>query len=71
MIEKCRKLWCRYFHEGVMRPHCGQYRCAVCLRSWPVPWEASTVKQQAALEAQPKTQFQPAVVSRGEAAATA
>jgi hypothetical protein len=31
--------WCRHFHRRTLRPFCGQYICAVCLRKWPVPWE--------------------------------
>ena len=38
MLEFVRKWWCRTFHEKVMRPICGNYRCAECLREWPVNW---------------------------------
>lgn len=45
MIEILEKWWCRHFHSGLLRPASGQYRCSVCLRSWPVPWGAQTLTQ--------------------------
>jgi len=38
MLEVAGKWWCRTFHKKVMRPVCGHYRCAECLREWPVNW---------------------------------
>jgi len=40
MLELVGKWWCRTFHEKVMRPVCGHYRCAECLRQWPVNWDS-------------------------------
>ncbi len=44
MIELAFRWWCRHFHSRVLRPVCGQYRCEVCLRSWPVVWESKTAE---------------------------
>jgi hypothetical protein len=33
------ELWCRSLHPAPMWPVKGRYRCPVCLRSYPVPWE--------------------------------
>lgn len=41
MVELATKWWCRTFHEKLMRPVRGHYRCAECLREWPVSWEIS------------------------------
>jgi hypothetical protein len=30
--------WCRTFHSGPYWPVHGNYRCRICLRSYPVPW---------------------------------
>ena len=43
MLEFVAKWWCRAFHQKVMRPVRGQYRCAECLREWPVAWESKAV----------------------------
>lgn len=34
------ELWCTLMHPAPMWPSHGYYRCAVCLRTHPVPWEA-------------------------------
>ena len=39
MIKSLAGWWCRHFHGGIFWPIRGQYRCAVCLRTWQVPWE--------------------------------
>ncbi len=31
--------WCKLMHPTPMWPVKGYYRCPVCLRSHPVPWE--------------------------------
>ena len=49
MIELCQKWWCRHFHDRLLRPVHGQYRCAICLRTWPVPWESRTVERVATI----------------------
>lgn len=33
------QLWCTVAHDAVMWPMHGYYRCGVCLRLHPVPWE--------------------------------
>ena len=43
MLEFAEKWWCRTFHQKVMRPVSGHYRCAECLRKWPVSWEIGMV----------------------------
>jgi hypothetical protein len=39
MVELTTKWWCRTFHNKMMRPVNGSYRCAECLREWPVNWD--------------------------------
>ena len=39
MFELVSRFWCRHFHKSLMRPVHGTYKCATCLRMWPVPWE--------------------------------
>ena len=39
MFEAISKWWCRVAHAQVYRPIRGRYRCAVCLREWPVTWQ--------------------------------
>ena len=59
MIEFFSQWWCRHFHDKVFRPVRGQYKCAVCLRTWAVPWEARPCelngKQVQAVEADLET----------------
>jgi hypothetical protein len=43
MLEVLSKWWCRFAHRESFRPVRGRYRCAVCLREWPVPWENASV----------------------------
>jgi len=31
--------WCALVHTSILWPIVGHYRCAVCLRSFPVVWE--------------------------------
>ncbi len=38
-------LWCRLMHPAPMWPVNGHYRCSVCLRSYPVPWEQRPVSR--------------------------
>ncbi len=40
-------LWCRLLHPAPMWPVNGRYRCPVCLRSYPVPWEKQPVVARA------------------------
>jgi hypothetical protein len=40
-------LWCRLMHPSPMWPVNGHYRCSVCLRSYPVPWEKRPVGTKA------------------------
>lgn len=48
MIEFAGKWWCKTFHQKVMRPVRGHYRCGECLREWPVNWgiEQPTASQE-------------------------
>jgi hypothetical protein len=41
MFDFVSKWWCRIAHQNVYRPIRGYYRCATCLRAWPVPWETA------------------------------
>ena len=39
LIEYVGSVWCRLAHAEAMWPVQGYYRCRVCLRTHPVPWE--------------------------------
>ena len=39
-MDQLKQLWCRQMHAGAMWPFRGQYRCRVCLREYPVAFEA-------------------------------
>ncbi len=39
--SRIAELWCRLMHPAVMWPVRGYYRCATCLREYPVAWEHS------------------------------
>jgi len=39
MLEKIGEWWCTNMHRSAMWPMHGQYRCAVCLREYPVKFE--------------------------------
>ena len=41
-IEELAALWCRLWHTSIHWPAHGEYRCAVCFRRYPVPWDAQT-----------------------------
>ena len=47
MFEQMMKWWCRNFHSEIFRPVNGEYRCAVCLRTFPVEWQVNPVKSTA------------------------
>jgi len=57
MLEFAGKLWCKTLHQKVMRPVCGHYRCAECLREWPVNWgiEVTTVPSASCSDIIPTT----------------
>lgn len=38
MLESVLRLYCYYFHTRTFRPVRNEYRCAECLRTWPVLW---------------------------------
>jgi len=38
MMNFISRFWCRHFHDQILWPMHGQYRCMVCLRTWDVPW---------------------------------
>jgi hypothetical protein len=40
LMDRIAELWCSYMHRSTMWPIQGRYRCAVCLREYPVPFEA-------------------------------
>ena len=40
-VELIRQFWCINMHSGVMWPYRGHYQCRVCLREYPVPFEAA------------------------------
>jgi hypothetical protein len=37
--SRVASLWCKSTHPAPMWPVNGRYRCPVCFRSYPVPWE--------------------------------
>lgn len=39
-LDQVEQLWCHTMHTQVMWPVNGEYRCRVCLRSYPVPFAA-------------------------------
>ncbi len=41
--SRLQTLWCKSMHPAPMWPVKGRYQCPVCLRSYEVPWERSTV----------------------------
>jgi hypothetical protein len=45
--EKVGNLWCRMRHAGTMWPIGATYRCAICGRSYPVPWADDYMAQPA------------------------
>jgi hypothetical protein len=47
MMKNLAGWWCRHFHGGIFWPIRGQYRCAVCLRTWQVQWEEQSAPPQA------------------------
>lgn len=38
VLKRLRETFCRIFHGRPMHPFRGEYRCRVCLRSYPVRW---------------------------------
>ena len=50
MIERLLIFWCRYFHDDIYRPVGGQYRCAICLREYPVQLDITRDERAAARE---------------------
>lgn len=48
MFERIMKWWCRNFHDEIFRPVHGEYRCAVCLRTYPVDWQVTPASHEAA-----------------------
>lgn len=40
LLDRIGELWCINVHRSAMWPMRGRYRCAVCLREYPVPFEA-------------------------------
>ena len=42
---------CKHFHNEVFRPVRGEYRCAECLRTWPVQWDAESRPSDVAVPA--------------------
>jgi hypothetical protein len=41
MWNRIAELWCKKMHNQAMWPMHGKYICPVCLREYPVAWEAS------------------------------
>jgi hypothetical protein len=41
LLDRIGELWCINVHRSAMWPVRGQYRCAVCLREYPVKFESS------------------------------
>jgi len=39
------RVWCRMTHAGSMWPIHGEYRCATCLRIYPVSWEVGAKRK--------------------------
>lgn len=41
MLEAIAVWWCRQTHRKIMTPVNGQYKCAECLREFPVTWRTA------------------------------
>ena len=37
-IDRIQELWCAAMHDRALWPIHGKYRCATCLREYPVPF---------------------------------
>jgi len=42
-------LWCRLMHNAPMWPIHATYRCRICMRSYPIPWDDQHLLQRARL----------------------
>ena len=40
LLNKISEAWCKTMHSAPMWPSRGSYQCRVCLRRFPVTWEA-------------------------------
>ena len=40
LLDRIGEWWCIHMHRSAMWPIRGQYRCAVCLREYPVVFES-------------------------------
>ncbi|HSB17334.1 MAG TPA: hypothetical protein VLE22_22990 [Bryobacteraceae bacterium] len=38
LARRLAEAWCRFAHQGIYWPVCGQYRCKVCLLTHAVHW---------------------------------
>ncbi|MFN7998559.1 MAG: hypothetical protein U0Q18_33360 [Bryobacteraceae bacterium] len=47
LTAEITRLWCRMTHAGPMWPISGEYRCATCLRKYPVSWEVGAERHTA------------------------
>ena len=43
LYRECGERWCRLVHPVPMWPAHGRYRCRTCHRTYPVPWEKTSV----------------------------
>jgi len=41
LLDRIGELWCITVHRSAMWPVHGRYRCAVCLREYPVQFEVT------------------------------
>lgn len=41
LLDRIGELWCINVHRSAMWPMRGRYRCAVCLREYPVQFEGA------------------------------
>jgi hypothetical protein len=46
MLERIEELWCIHMHTATMWPFKGHYQCGVCLRQFPVSFEAAQMPER-------------------------
>ena len=64
--SRVERRWCTIVHRKAMWPVHGQYRCSICLRTYPVLWEHDHAGMGAASESRSFV-LAPAAFGRREA----
>ena len=47
LLDRIEELWCVHMHTATMWPFKGRYQCGVCLREFPVGFEARSERRPA------------------------